>query len=76
MDEKKKDEIIADLKQESLDLAEDVTKDSIEHVFEFAITAINKYGNAVLKATIPLMQTAENFLLELADKINGVQDNA
>ena len=76
MDENKKDEIIADLKQEGLDLAEDVTKESIEHVFEFAIKAINKYGNAVLKAAIPLLQTAENFLLELADKINGVQDNA
>ena len=58
MDENKKDEIVADLKQEGLDLAEDVTKESIEHVFEFAIKAINKYGNAVLKAAIPLLQTA------------------
>lgn len=76
MDENKKDEIVADLKQEGLDLAEDVTKESIEHVFEFAINAISKYGNAVLKAAIPLLQAAESFLLEFADQINGVKDNA
>ena len=76
MDENKKDEILADLKQEGLDLAEDVTKESIEHVFEFAISAINKYGNAILKAVIPLLKEAESFLLDLADQINGVKDNA
>ena len=76
MDENKKDDILADLKQEGLDLAEDVTKESIEHVFEFAISAINKYGNAILKAVIPLLKEAESFLLDLADQINGVKDNA
>ena len=76
MDENKKDDILADLRQEGLDLAEDVTKESIEHVFEFAINAINKYGNAVLKAVIPLLKEAEGFLLDLADQINGVKDNA
>lgn len=76
MDENEKQELKEDAKQEALDLAEDVTKESIEHVFEFAIKAINKYGNTILKATIPLLQTAESFLLELADQINGVKDNA
>lgn len=76
MDENKKDEIVADLKQEGLELAEDVTKETIEHVFAFAIDSINKYGNNMLKAMIPLLQTAEQFLLELADKIDGVQENA
>ena len=76
MDENKKDDILADLKQEGLDLAEDVTKESIEHVFEFAISAINKYGNAILKAVIPLLKEAESVLLDLADQITGVKDNA
>lgn len=76
MEENKKQELKEDAKQEALDLAEDVTKESIEHVFEFAINAINKYGNAVLKAVIPLLKEAEGFLLDLADQINGVKDNA
>ena len=76
MDENKKDEIVADLKQEGLELTEDVTKETIEHVFEFSIDQINKHGNAMLKALIPVLQTVESYLLELADKIDGVQDNA
>lgn len=74
MDENKKDEILADLKKEGLELAEDVTKESIEHVFEFAINAIEKYGNSILKATVPLLRTAEEFLLDLADRIDGVEN--
>lgn len=74
MDENKKDEILADLKKEGLELAEDVTKESIEHVFEFAINAIEKYGNGILKATVPLLRTAEEFLLDLADRIDGVEN--
>ena len=76
MDENTKNGIKEDAKQEGLELAEDVTKETIEHVFEFAIDSINKYGNNMLKAMIPLLQTAEQFLLELADKIDGVQENA
>ena len=73
MDENTKNGIKEDAKQEGLELAEDVTKETIEHVFEFAINAINKYGNAMLKAVVPILQTAEQFLLELADKIDGVE---
>ncbi len=73
MDEKEKDEFKQDAKQQGLELAEDVTKETIEHVFEFAIASIEKYGNAVLKAIIPLLQTAEQFLLEVADRIDGVE---
>lgn len=76
MDENTKKGIKEDAKQEGLELAEDVTKETIEHVFAFAIDSINKYGNNMLKAMIPLLQTAEQFLLELADKIDGVADNA
>ena len=73
MDENTKNGIKEDAKQEGLELAEDVTKETIEHVFEFAINAINKYGNAMLKAVVPILQAAEQFLLELADKIDGVE---
>lgn len=69
MDEEQKEELKEDAKQEGLKLAEDVTKETIEHVFDFAVNAINKYGNSVLKATIPLLNAAKEFLLELADKI-------
>ncbi len=74
MNEEQKEELKQDAKQEGLDLAEDVTKETIEHVFDFAVNAIDKYGNSVLKATIPLLNTAKEFLLELADKINGKED--
>ena len=74
MNEEQKEELKQNAKQEGLDLAEDVTKETIEHVFDFAVNAINKYGNSVLKATIPLLNTAKEFLLELADKINGKED--
>ena len=76
MDEQVKEELKQDAKTEALEYAEDVTKETIEHVFEFAIDSINKYGNNMLKAIIPILQTAEQFLLELADKIDGVKDNA
>lgn len=69
MDEEQKEELKEDAKQEGLKLAEDVTKETIEHVFDFAVNAINKYGNSVLKATIPLLNAAKEFLLDLADKI-------
>lgn len=74
MDEQEKEELKKEAKQEALELAEDVTKESIEHVFEFAIKGIEKYGNAVLQATIPLLRTAEEFLLDLADRIDGVEN--
>lgn len=73
-DEELKEGLKEDAKQEALDLAEGVTKETIEHVFNFAVNAINKYGNNVLKATIPLLNSAKEFLLELADKINGKVD--
>lgn len=73
-DEELKEGLKEDAKQEALELAEDVTKDSIEHVFTFAINAINKYGNNVLKAIIPrFCKPQKNFLLDLADKIDGVE---
>ncbi len=76
MDENTKNGIKEDAKQEGLELAEDVTKETIEHVFEFSIDQINKHGNTMLKALIPVLQTVESYLLELADKIDGVQENA
>ena len=76
MDENQKQELKQDAKTEALEYAEDVTKETIEHVFEFSIDQINKHGNTMLKALIPVLQTVESYLLELADKIDGVQDNA
>ena len=37
-----KNEILEDAKTEGLELAEDVTVEAIEHVFNFAKTALNK----------------------------------
>ena len=73
MDKEQKDELKQEAKQEGLELAEDVTEDMIEHVFTFAVNAINKYGNVYLKAAIPLLNSAKEFLLKLADKIDGVE---
>ena len=73
MEENEKKEILDDLKIEGLEYAEDVTIETIEHVFDFAEKAINKYGNSILKATLPLLQTAKEFLIKLADKIDGVE---
>ena len=73
MDETKKDEILEDLKTEGLELAEDVTIEAIEHVFSFANKAINKCGNAWLIMTLPILDKVKEFLLESADKIDGVE---
>ena len=66
-------DVAHDLKIEGLEYAEDVTIETIEHVFVFAEKAINKYGTSILKATLPLLQTAKEFLIKLADKIDGVE---
>lgn len=73
MDEAKKDEILEDLKTEGLELAEDVTIEMIEHVFNFANNAINKSGNAWLIMALPILDKVKEFLLESADKIDGVE---
>lgn len=71
MNEEKKQELKEDLKQEGLEYAEDITIETIEHVFNFAKTALNKSGNAMLTALIPILTPIENYLLGLADQIDG-----
>lgn len=68
------EEIKDDLKQEALDLAEDVTIEAIEHVFNFAKKALEKSGNALLKTLIPILEQVEQYLYSLADKIDGNDD--
>ncbi len=67
-------ELKTDLKNEALELAEDVTVEAIQHVFNFAKTALTKSDNALLKTLIPILEQVENYLLSLADKIDGVQN--
>lgn len=71
MNEEQKKELKNDLKQEGLEYAEDVTVETIEHVFSFAKTALSKSGNAMLTALIPILTPIENYLLGLADGIDG-----
>ena len=63
---------VNELKKSALELAEDVTEDTIKHVFNFAQNALLKSNNAMLKAIVPLLATVKEYLLSLADKIDGV----
>ena len=58
-----------ELKNEGMELLEDVTVDAILHVFNFAKNMISK--NATLKALAPVLETIENYLLKKADSIDG-----
>lgn len=66
-----KNEILEDAKVEGLELAEDVTVEAIQHVFNFAKNALAKSGNAYLTALVAVLAPVEEYLLKLADKING-----
>lgn len=63
-----------DLKNEVLELAEDVTVEAIQHVFSFAKKALEKSDNPIFSAIIPILAKVEDYLLSLADKIDGVQN--
>lgn len=71
--EELKEELKEDAKQEALELAEDVTIEAIEHVFNFAVNALNKSKNTMLMALVPILGTVKEYLLGLADKIDGVE---
>lgn len=66
-----KNEILEDAKVEGLELAEDVTVEAIEHVFNFAKTALTKSGNSYLMALVAVLTPIQEYLLKLADKIDG-----
>lgn len=66
-----KNEILEDAKTEGLELAEDVTVEAIEHVFNFAKTALTKSGNSYLMALVAVLTPIQEYLLKLADKIDG-----
>lgn len=69
------EEIKEKLKNEALELAEDVTKEAIEHVFSFAKKALEKSENTLLAAIVPILSKVEEYLLSLADKIDGIEGN-
>ena len=58
-------------KAEALDLAEDVTNELIEHVFNFAKAQLEKAENPLLKTLVPILDQVEAYLCSLADKIDG-----
>lgn len=62
-----------ELKKESLELAEDITTDMIEHVFSFAKKVLSK--NSALSSITPFLDTIKEFLLKQADKIDGQKSN-
>ncbi len=62
-----------ELKKESLELAEDITTDMIEHVFSFAKKVLSK--NSALFSITPFLDTIKEFLLKQADKIDGQKSN-
>ena len=49
------EEIKEELKNEALELAEDVTKEAIEHVFSFAKKALEKSENTLITAIVPIL---------------------
>ena len=67
--------MVNELKKSALELAEDVTEDTIKHVFDFAQNALLKNDNAMLKAIVSSLATVKDYLLSLADKIDGVAGN-
>ena len=71
MEETVKEEIKEAAKTEGLELAEDVTIEAIQHVFNFARTALTKSGIAWLIALVPILTPVEEYLLSAADKIDG-----
>ena len=74
MNENFKEDLKQDAKNEVLELAEDVTIETIEHVFKFAKNALLKSQNALLAAIVPVLETVEKYLIGLADKIDGAEN--
>ena len=60
-----------ELKEAALDLAEDVTNELIEHVFNYAKAQLEKAKNPLLKTLVPILDQVEAYLYSLADKIDG-----
>ena len=68
MDEKIKD----GLRQELLNLAENVTEDAVNSVFKMAELAIQLSENKIDDAILPVLSTVKEFIMGFVDKIDGV----
>ena len=68
MDEKMKD----GLRQELLNLAENVTEDAVNSVFKMAELAIQLSENKIDDAILPVLSTVKEFIMGFVDKIDGV----
>lgn len=60
-----------ELRQELLNLAENLTEDAVNSVFRMAEIAIKLSNNKVDDALIPVLEPAKSFILKYVDKING-----
>ena len=68
MDEKMKD----GLRQELLNLAENVTADAVNSVFKMAELAIQLSENKIDDAILPVLSPVKEFIMGFVDKIDGV----
>ena len=69
------EEIKNELKNEALALAEGISAEAIQHVFSFEKKALEKSDNTLLIAIVPILSKVEEYLLSLADKIDGIEGN-
>lgn len=63
-----------ELRQELLNLAENLTEEAVNSVFRMAEISIRLSDNKVDDALIPILEPAKNFILKYVDKINGQED--
>lgn len=63
-----------ELRQELLNLAENLTEEAVNSVFRMAEISIRLSDNKVDDALIPVLEPAKNFILKYVDKINGQED--
>lgn len=63
-----------ELRQELLNLAENLTEEAVNSVFRMAEILIRLSDNKVDDALIPVLEPAKNFILKYVDKINGQED--
>lgn len=60
-----------ELRQELLNLAENLTEEAVNSVFRMAEISIRLSNNKVDDALILVLEPAKNFILKYVDKING-----
>ncbi len=70
----KKEEIVGILKEEGLDIAEDMAEVAVKAAFRVIAILIPKISNGLGAVIVPLLTYAEPLILDIIDKIDGEED--